>query len=293
MIFDRPHRMLWSYHYAKRADVGSTFGKMAHRPVVFADSGAYSALTQGAAIDLDEYAAWLQENGAWFEVYANLDCIGDAKSTWRNHLKLEAKGLRPLPVFHYGEPFSWLNRYADAGYRYLALGGLVGASPERLMPWLVQCFKWAAARAQADGCSYVFHGFGITSVPVLASLPWYTVDSSTWGAAYRYGRLDLFDPILGQWRRLRLFEPDGLIGAADLMAHYGFRPEQFIDRKNYHFSDTLALSVRSWRAFEDQCRRRWGEIEGPGAVGLNIYLADGSEPNHVFANQALTGEAHV
>ncbi len=311
---ERPHRMLWSYHYAKRSDLADVLRQMAHKPVVFADSGAFSALTQGAVIELDAYAAWLEEHHSRFEVYANLDVIGDPKATAKNQDKLEAKGLRPLPVFHGGAPMKWLDHYADAGHTYIALGGTVGISQADRMRWFVQAFMWAQKRVKAGKSKVVFHGFGVTTPSLMAALPWYSVDSTSWNAGARYGELSVFDPLRGGegLTLVHLFDPKSVFEHQRLLALYGARPEAFLDRENYHFSEACTVAARSWRAFEDECRRRHGLIEHPPmdnglhlymaatsrsdltfanralTPGLHLYLADGSQQNHLVANQALT-----
>ena len=107
--------MLISYHYFKQPiEPMMTKWFPGEWPEIFADSGAYSALSQGVDIDIDVYAEWLKANRHLFFVYANLDVIGDgaiaAEATWANQRILEDHGLAPLPVFHAGEPLDALER---------------------------------------------------------------------------------------------------------------------------------------------------------------------------------------
>ena len=46
----------------------------------FLDSGAFSAFTQGAEIDIQEYIEFIKEHKDYLEAYANLDVIGDAEA---------------------------------------------------------------------------------------------------------------------------------------------------------------------------------------------------------------------
>lgn len=174
-------RVLLSYHYYKNVDLDAVFQKHFDEPYpeVFADSGAYSAFTQAQHIDWRDYAKWLKRWSHLFSAAANLDVIGDADATRRNQEKLERAGLKPLPVFHTGEDWSYLDYYLDR-YSYIALGGMVPymCSPKKIMPWIIQCFKRAKGKA-------VFHGFGATSWAVIRDLPWYSVDSSSWGKGFR------------------------------------------------------------------------------------------------------------
>lgn len=278
-------RVLLSYHYFKQAeDMGRLldehFGADTH-PEVFADSGAFSALTQGAPIDLHQYARWLQANERHFAVYANLDVIGDgeaaAEGTWQNQRVLEDEyGLRPLPVFHAGEPWSALERYLEAGYRYIALGGLVGRPRNSIMPWLVSCFR------RAEGVA-VFHGFGLTSWEPLKALPWYSVDSSSWGSGYRYGIVRLWDDRRGRMEVFTL-EHENRYKHGQLLRTYGFTPADIEPGTDGLRQRLAALSAASWRRAEAWLRRRHGRIQIPGAPddvppGLRWYNADNAPSN--------------
>lgn len=153
---------------------------------LFLDSGAFSAFTQNLEIDIQEYIAFIKEHETNLEVYANLDVIGSAEGTWRNQKTMEAAGLNPLPCFHYGEDFKWLRRYLDAGYEYIALGGMVPISTPDLMIWLNTVF--GDYICGPDGLPKVkIHGFGLTSLRLMMRFPWFSVDSTSWVVTGRMG----------------------------------------------------------------------------------------------------------
>ncbi len=284
----RPMRLLMSYHYIKQLDLRAVLKTFEHQPIFFADSGAYTAQTQGAEISLDEYCEWLHEHRDLFELFATLDVIGDAEASCVNWERMRAKGLKPIPAFHAGEPMDYLRRYIDAGEDYIALGGMVGAGAPRLMPWIVACFR--LAREYKDrGRNVVFHGFGITNLDVLSSLPWYTVDSSAWGQVYRYGTFRLFDKFSGKWLSTDLFTREATLGKmARAIQEEGFDLEPFLNREVYHHCYAAMISARSWRSFETHLRRRWGAIELAGKQpGLHIYMAEGSHELARMASFAL------
>lgn len=280
-----PFRCLISYHYFRGEDMDALLGKHfgEHRPEVFADSGAFSAMTQGAPIDVREYGRWLVANRQHFRVYANLDVIGQdeasAAGTWENQRILEDEfGLAPVPVFHTNEPWSVLEDYMDRGYRYIALGGLVGKSRSGIMPWLVRCFQMAQGRA-------VFHGFGLTSWTPLAALPWYSLDSSSWGSGYRYGFLRLFDPRQGRIQQITLSDRAMVYRHAALIRSYGFSPADVLNPGTNHRELLCHISSLGWRAVETYLRQRHGPITIPGdddaGAGAMLYCADGSIQNLV------------
>lgn len=272
-------RILLSYHYFKTTDLDALIAKFAEPPEVFADSGAYSAFTQGSPVNLAEYGAWLQANRRHFTVMANLDDMTSVEATWGNQRVLEQDyGLPVLPVVHSNEPVEVLDRYLDAGYPYLALGGMVGKPAKALLWWALQAHQRAAGRA-------VFHGFGMTSWALLAALPWYSVDSSSWGSSYRYGQLRLYDPTRGAkgWRQVQMFTPE--VGRyAALIRDHGGDPKIFRDRSLYHRHAAAAVSAVAWWRAEQWLRKRHGPIamprrageQGETEAGMLGYLTDGS-----------------
>lgn len=257
-------RMLLSYHYFKQPDLRPMMTKWfpGEQPEIFADSGAYSAKSQGAEIDLDVYAGWVKANKDLFSIYANLDVIGDgraaADATWQNQLMMEDHGLAPLPVFHAGEPFDALDRLLDAGYGYIGLGGLVGRKPKQMMPWLVECFQRAEGRA-------VFHGFGLTTWEVIRALPFYSIDSTSWASSFIYGQLRLFDPKTGGFRQAHLGEHGSIYDerTCRLIRFYGFDPADFAIKERYSRRLTCQLSARSWVHAEMYVRERHGDVLPP------------------------------
>lgn len=180
---------LLSFWYWRNRDLDAVLGGEGLTPgetPIFADSGAFSAATSGVTIDREEYAAWLRRWGHWFTTYANLDTIGDPEATWVNQQWFEDRGLSPLPVVHGGTDWAWLEHYAER-YRYIGLGGLARKDipATQYMPWVIECFRRA-------GPDVRFHGFGVTDWRAMSALPWESVDSTTWKAGHRFGRLVVF-----------------------------------------------------------------------------------------------------
>jgi hypothetical protein len=308
--------MLISFHYARGKDLGEMVGKLFRtKPQIFGDSGAFSAMSLGKPITVEEYAEWLGVNRHHLAVYANLDVIKNPEATERNQRKLERLGYRPLPVFHTGSDFKHLDRLI-AEYPYICLGGCVGVPINRLLPWLVQCYK----RSRAAGKGTVFHGFGLTQTEAIRSLPWYSVDSSSWGVGYRYGRLDLFETSTGKFRKVKMFDAKEILPVAHLIREHGSSPDIFLLRSKYHHSHAAAVSAVAWRRLEGWLRRRHGAVpfptgdRTPGAhiylagsggdindgqrlrtiiaaleqPGPHVYLADGSMDIHAIANRSLS-----
>lgn len=152
---------------------------------IFLDSGAFSSFTHNEEVDIDAYISFIEKYKSYIDMYANLDVIGDVEATWKNQQYMESKGLHPMPCFHLHEDMEYLHMYCKK-YPYIAMGGLVGSTKETTVPWLDRCWDIICDTEDRTPMCKV-HGFGVTSLYLLFRYPWYSVDSSSWLAAGRFG----------------------------------------------------------------------------------------------------------
>jgi hypothetical protein len=176
---DYPYR-LESYHYIKDNVMERV---QAEGRKIFLDSGAFSAFTKGAVIDIDAYSKFIKKWDAQIEWASVLDGIGDPVKTLENQHILEDLGVNVLPCFHYGEPFHYLERYLR-DYSHITLGGMVPITTPQLIMWLDQV--WGGPLK--EWCGKV-HGFGLTTISTILQYPWYSVDSTVWVKAGRFGAI--------------------------------------------------------------------------------------------------------
>lgn len=259
----QPLKLLISYHYWKRVDLAEMDGDVQ----LFGDSGAFSAHTVGAQIDLDVYMDWLHRWKHRLHVYAGLDDLTSVKRSVENYRIMRENGLDPLPTYHYGEPWSVLDEYMSHT-KYIALGGMVGESYANLMRWVIQCFK----RARDKGEGHVYHGFGLTKMDALKALPWYSVDSSSWGSGHRYGRAYLWDEMAGKMRTA------GRSELATIPALRGTGIRDALELGGWRVSMPVIMhNIEQWRKLESWLRRRHGLVPCESRPdGLHLYLVDGS-----------------
>ena len=176
---------------------------------VFIDSGAFSLYNQqfsGAnACDysqgnydfiktkkfkdyLDSYIAFLSLPGVkdMVDVYVNLDIIGNPEKTWEMQKYMESCGLKPLPVFHFGEDIKWLKKYME-GHDYIGIGGMGHISK---MNWIRYFGKKVFdVICNSDGTPrFKTHGFALTAQDLMREFPWHSVDSASWQKLAGYGR---------------------------------------------------------------------------------------------------------
>jgi len=190
--FDTPH-ILESFHYIGNPKLVDSL--RANGKTLFLDSGAFSAHSLGAVIDITEYCDYVKRNYDLWRVedgvsmFSVLDGIGDPQKTLENQWEMERQGVRPLPCFHFGEDEKYLEYYIN-NYPYITIGGCVGRHPNDLIIWLDRI--WSRYLTDENGKAKVkVHGFGLTSVEIMERYPWFSVDSSSWVQTAAYGSISL------------------------------------------------------------------------------------------------------
>lgn len=147
----------------------------------------------------DQYADYIKELEPRLTTYTNLDIVNNPMETYKNQRWFEAKGLHPLPVWHFGSDIKWLLRYLNEGYDYIGIGGLVPNPYSTLRPALDEIFT--KYLTDANGYPLVkLHGFAATSIQLMTRYPWYSVDSASWIKYGNYGWVLLPQRIRGEWR---------------------------------------------------------------------------------------------
>lgn len=251
MRIDPTLNLLISYWYWRREkDMDFLFAQLEKWGVpyhIFLDSGAYTAMTQGAQIEIEDYIKWIYANKERIDVYAQLDVIRDPVATTQNLQIMEAEGLRPLPVYHSGSE----TKYYDAlvsKYAYLAVGGLVGKRrpDDAMMRFFVNLFRNVNTTR--------LHAFGITRWPFLLRFPWDTMDSTTWMSTFRFGELMWFnrkkcrfDKLLTRSRgdSVRLWQ-----NLAIELRRYGVDWKEMVHAKAFPQPPAAFLSVLSYKRAE-------------------------------------------
>ena len=177
---------LFSYHYYKTDNQKEKVLKWDKSNTYFIDSGAFSAMSLGKAINIDQYCNFIKE--MQIPLYANLDVIGNSESSLKNYEYMVNKGLKPLPVFHWKENIIYLDKILDSDIDYFCLGGMVTAN--NLDEWLLPVWQHIY-RKRPD---IKVHGFGLTDVAFILKYPWHSIDSSSWASPTRFARFSVWNP---------------------------------------------------------------------------------------------------
>ena len=172
--------------------------KTGRRHTLFVDSGAYTARTKGVEIDLDKYIEYLNENKGRFEVIAPLDVIPNEskesqlaapEKSWQNYLIMKERVIdsdKVIPAFHLGEDFKYLQQILDSNAEYMAMGGMAGRTAKARIHWYEKCFRIIQ---QSKNPNIKIHAFGMTSLTLLETYPFYSADSTSWLLSASMGNL--------------------------------------------------------------------------------------------------------
>ena len=170
---------------------------------IFLDSGVYWLATQHAEADglsmdqalglapekIDGFAALFEsyvematryEPNLWG--YIEIDQGGRENKT-RTRARLEAMGLRPIPVYHpFNDGWDYFDELAGQ-YDRICLGNVVMASPEQRKRLLAT--MWERRR---DYPGLWIHALGLTPSELNLAYPMQSCDSSTWISGVRWGQ---------------------------------------------------------------------------------------------------------
>jgi hypothetical protein len=181
-LIEQPARILTSYIYLKdNKDLLRTLDKYGNAVSVYLDSGAFTAFTRGAKIDLAEYIKWLKSPPIAIDRFFQLDVIGEPGQTKRNLSAMRDAGLNPVPVFTRGTNFDELGRMYS-GSDLVAVGGLV-QTPNHL--------GYIKRLMREIGCRKI-HWLGVTKPNFISKYQPYSCDSSSWVQARKFGRIQLY-----------------------------------------------------------------------------------------------------
>lgn len=285
-----PIDALVSYHYSRKAKTmmpsltsDSTFR-------LIADSGAFSAFTQGATIDLGEYAEWLHEWRHTLAWAASLDVFGDPVASFANWKRLrDVHGLVTVPTVHIGTDLTWLDAYAGEGVDFVGLGGMVGRPAKAQLRFVVHAVRHARDHHPAMR----FHTWGTTTIPILSQVPVYSCDSSGLiGQAFRFAKLQLWHP---RERRTVEIALDGRTPYRHqrlLLDHYGVHPSQILTSHLGTRSLLMTLGLRSVQT-RATTFRALHQVAPPaslwqaGEPGPRLHIADTDHSNLVRIRAAV------
>lgn len=212
---------LESYHSLKGKAHSSGFETM------LIDSGGFVARSKGVPIDVKKFAAYLNFNEVKLAFELDTNSVKETLAN-RDYLMSKTK-TQIIPVFHYdrhkAKDLQVLLDLVD-NFEYIAIGGVVGAHLSEYKEKLLYDRVFSRTQDKVK-----VHGLGTTTVRILKAYPFYSVDSTSWLAAARYGNFkSLPNEDQAEFRK-----------------------------KNRHYLDNTAREVKYWLHLEKYITGLWAQ----------------------------------
>lgn len=134
------------------------------------------------------YVKYCKANKKKWEFYVTLDYAQDQEIIMAMQKKFLANGLKPTPVYHGDSDLDWLRKHKDMGHSFICIGGArLHPGKDGLRYYFDKVFNFGAKH------NLKFHGLAFTSLDIITSYPFKSVDSSTWSQTAAYGMILLPD----------------------------------------------------------------------------------------------------
>lgn len=175
---------------------------MKYKANILLDSGAFSAFRRNTEIDLNAYIDYCKRHEHEVDAYVALDSLPgengtmdhsqatiekSAAKSYENLQIMKAAGLKPIPVFHQGERFEWLDRMLEDGETYIGISPYLRSHQNEIIQWADKAFSRIT---DSKGRPYIkTHGFGVTACNLCTRYPWYSVDSTSWSVGGGFGSI--------------------------------------------------------------------------------------------------------
>jgi hypothetical protein len=139
---------------------------------------------------IDAYVKYAKANRKKWDFYVTVDFAVNAQEILERQGVLEKLGIRPVPVFHGDQSVDFLKRYADKGYKLIAIGSppVINRNLKDKRRYLDLCFN------EGEKLGLKFHGLAMTAVWQITAYAFWSIDSSSWSRAASTGCIMRFDP---------------------------------------------------------------------------------------------------
>mgnify|MGYP001218804606 FL=1 len=226
---------------------------------LFVDSGAFTAWTLKIDITLDEYCGFLDGLPVRPWNYLTLDVIGDPEGTRRNFDEMRRRGYAPVPIVTRGDGPGAIEDYYTIS-DYVAFGGVAGVTNSSA--------AWCKAVMGIVGRRKA-HLLGMTRMEWVKALRPYSVDSSSWMQAARFGTVAVYmgGGVMKQFDPRRGPPPRDV---AARIRRYGIDPFALAKGENLK---------GAWGLGQQVTALSWVELsmDSEAAIGTRVFLAAATE----------------
>lgn len=175
---------------------------MKYKCNILVDSGAFSNWKRNLPVPLKEYIAYCKLHKNECDAYVSMDTIPgesglmdhsqssiekSAAKSYENLQIMKDAGLSPIPVFHQGERFEWLDKMLEDGETYIGVSPYLRSHQSEIIAWADKVFSRIVNIAGKPLIKT--HGFGVTACNLCTRYPWYSTDSTSWSVGGGYGSI--------------------------------------------------------------------------------------------------------
>lgn len=240
---------------------GKTGRELAKAPVRWSQGDfSYYDLRKGTPFRAycDSYAALMKKLKDSDVIWANVDAISNPDLTWEIQRFFEEEhGVQPVPIVHFGTPMKYVDRYLEAKYDLLGVGGLgQGVSRHEYFSWADEFFIHLCPESNKRLPLIKTHGFAMTSWELMCRYPWWSVDSATWVKLSAYGWI--YIPRWSDDKGWRFDRPP-------LNINFSFRSPRLEERQK-HYSNVPKSAQETSDRWLKECGLEMGTVNKEGEM---------------------------
>lgn len=145
-------------------------------------------ITQLQKLMFDEYVKFCHAGKKKWAFYVTLDFKKEQSVIYQMQKDFAVQELAPTPVYHGDSNIDWLKKHLDMGHKFICIGGAtLHPGKSGLAYYFDKVFNFGAKH----GISY--HGLAFTSLDIIMTWPFKSVDSSTWSRCAAFGMIVIPD----------------------------------------------------------------------------------------------------
>lgn len=190
--------VLLSYWFFETVQNKMNFqGMMSSNREMYLDSGVFSARKSDYTIPLSNLLRFYHQYSSVWNWVFSLD-QGTLKEQYVNFRTQIKASVPTIGIYHAWMPIEMIDRFAEHT-NYIAVSGYISGgfnkSPDLVLAYLDRIFEYIHSR---NLWPLKVHILGCELSELLTRYPFYSCDASTLSSAYRFGKLQKFDPIQGK-----------------------------------------------------------------------------------------------
>jgi hypothetical protein len=162
-------------------------------PEIILDSGAYSVWRSGAEVDVDRYIRYCEIvkplvlgcvnldviPGQWGRTASREEVADACELSFHRWHRMNRTGALMMPVYHQGDALVWLDKYIDAGAKWICISPTDSFSTPVRQKWLHDVHEYMTMRGVRLNQDVFTHCLGVFAPKLLYDIPCWSADASS------------------------------------------------------------------------------------------------------------------